>query len=297
MLSPLTGFFANVLKSLQTPEGPAIFFTSFLVSGLIALPLLWLFMEPKVVRVGVYVGRFQPLTYAHLASIMHFFEKYDEFIILIGSHGLPEFNQDNGKPVNPKNPYNTAIRRQMIQEAVRDYMIENNMDLSLLKKLSIRGIHDSNHKFGYAPDKCNFSAWNSDFNTIVSKVLESKYPTKYFQTWDSFDSHFDVYLCGCGKDAATQDYLKKIRLGCEATDDKKEIVGVNFLGHNYLLEDFIAPICISWNSTQTIDATTIRALITSINAGEHNQMTELEKWVPASTIRVLQEHEKLINID
>jgi hypothetical protein len=106
-----------------------------------------------------------------------------------------------------------------------------------------------------------------------------------------------VYLCGCGKDAATQDYLKKIRFGCEATDDKKEIVGVNFLGHNYLLEDFISPICVSEESAQTIDATTIRELITRINAGEHNQMAELEKWVPAATIRVLLEHGKLINID
>lgn len=293
----LANFFGNVLKSLQTPEGPPIFLTSFIVSVLVAILTLWFFMEPKVVRVGVYVGRFQPLTKAHLASIIHFLTQFDEFIIEIGSHGLAEFNHDNGKPVNPKNPYNTAIRRQMILEAVRDYLLDHNLKLSLLERLSIRGIHDSNHKFGYAPDKCNFSAWNFDFNNIVCEVLESKYPTKYFQTWESFDSHFDIYLCGCGKDKATQDYLTKIRLGCEETEDTKKIVGVNFDGNPYLLEYLIAPICVGKDSTQTIDATTIRALITRINAGEHDQMVELQKWVPPATIRVLQEHEKLIKIE
>ena len=291
----MLSFFSNVFKCFQTPEGIFYFVSSFLFTTLLALPVFWLFMEPPVVRVGVYVGRFQPLTNAHFASIIHFLSKFDEMILLIGSHGLPEYNQDNGKPVNPKNPYNTAIRRQMILEALTDYLLENKIDLTILKKLAIRGIHDSNHKYGYAPDKCNFSAWNSDFNNIVCEVLESKYPTKYFETSESFDSHFDVYLCGSGKDKATQDYLRKIRFGSDGSDGTPKVVGVNYDGNPYLMEYLIEPICIG-NSSQTVDATTIRSLITRINAGEKELMTELEKWVPAATIRVLQNHEKLIKI-
>lgn len=292
----MLSFFSNVFKCFQTTEGIFYFVGSFLFTTLLALPVFWLFMEPPVVRVGVYVGRFQPLTNAHFASIIHFLSKFDEMILLIGSHGLPEYNQDNGKPVNPKNPYNTAIRRKMIQEALTDYLLENKIDITILKKLTIRGIYDSNHKHGYAPDKCNFSAWNSDFNNIVCQVLESKYPTKYFETSESFDSHFDVYLCGSGKDKATQDYLQKIRLGSDESDGSPKVVGVNYDGNPYLMEYLIEPICIE-NSSQTVDATTIRSLITRINAGEKELITELEKWVPTATIRVLQEHEKLIKIE
>jgi len=292
----MLSFFGNVFKCLQTSEGICYFVGGFLLTTLLALPVIWLFMEPPVVLVGVYVGRFQPLTNAHLASIIHFLSRFNEMILLIGSHGLPEYNHDNDKPVNPKNPYNTAIRRQMILEALTDYLLERKMDLTILKKLTIRGIHDSNHKHGYAPDKCNFSAWNSDFNNIVCEVLESKYPTKYFETSTSFDSHFDVHLCGSEKDKATQDYLRKIRLGSDGSDGTPAIVGVNYNGNPYLIEYLIEPICVGVSS-QTVDATTIRSLITRINEGETKLMTELERWVPAATIRVLQEHQKLIKIE
>lgn len=281
--------------SVSTTNTLIMLSVSLFLALLIPTLFMWFFMQEKVVRVGVYVGRFQPLTNAHLASIIHFLSKFDEMIILIGSHGLPEYNEDNGKPVSPKNPYNTAIRCQMIMEAVSDYVYENNISSAVLEKLHIRGIHDSNHKHGYAPDKCNFSAWNSGFNNIVCKVLESKYNTEYFETSDSFDSHFDVFLCGSGKDKATQDYLQKIRLGWDGSDGAPAVVRVNYDGNPYLIEYLIDPICMG-DSSQTVDATTIRSLITRINAGEHDQMTELEKWVPEATIRVLLEHKKLIKI-
>lgn len=289
-------FFSNVFKSLQTPEGIFYFVGSFLFTTLLALPLFCLFRVSPVVRVGVYVGRFQPLTKAHLASIIHFMSKFDELIILIGSHGMPEYYQDNDKPINPKNPYNTAIRRQMIQEALIDYLQHNKINTTFFKKLTIRGIHDSNHKFGYAPNKSNFSAWNYDFNNIVCEVLESKYSTKYFQTSETFDSHFDVYLCGSFKDKSTQDYLQKISRGWNGSDETPKIDGVNYKGNLYLIEYLIEPIYMC-NSSETIDATKIRSLINRINEGEKELMTELERWVPTATIRVLFEHEKLIKIE
>ena len=251
--------------------------------------------EEKI-DLGVYVGRFQPLTNAHLEAIVRFLIQFQKLIVLIGSHGLPEFNEERGLAVNPKNPYNTVIRSEMILVSIRDYLSEHNMDLNLLLKLHIHGIHDSNHKHDYAP-QYDFSSWNSDFHSIVGGVLKEIYPVEYSHTWESFNSHFSVSLCGCGKDKATQDYLRKIRLGSDGSDGTSTVVGVNYSGNTYLREYLIDPICVSKDSSQTVDATTIRALITRINAGEVDQMLELKKWVPVATILVLQKHEKLIKFE
>ena len=260
--------------------------------------------EEKKITVGVFVGRFQPLTKAHLTSIIHFLEKFDIVLVLIGSHGLPEFNEQNGIPVNPKNPYNTIIRRQMLEKALDDVIQEKNMDPEILKKMLFYGIHDSNHESGYKKDMSDFSKWNSDFHKIVMDGINTFYMPQSFNTWKSFSDNFTVYLCGSKKDDSTGTYLDKITNGFKKVGDEKEVIPVNYDGNPYLQNYFIPPILTEEGGSQTIDATFIRQLISEINQADKDldwetveeKMEELKKWVPETTIEVLQSHKKLAEI-
>ena len=59
-------------------------------------------------KVGIYIGRFQPLHVGHLSIISHMCETYEHIIILVGSANLPS---------SRKNPFDFDIRKQWLNQA------------------------------------------------------------------------------------------------------------------------------------------------------------------------------------
>jgi bifunctional NMN adenylyltransferase/nudix hydrolase len=77
----------------------------------------------KTNKIGVYVGRFQPLHKGHFETIKRALASVDKLIILVGSSGIPR---------NPKNPFTFLERSWMIYNSVKHYLGSHAADTRLI---------------------------------------------------------------------------------------------------------------------------------------------------------------------
>lgn len=122
-------------------------------------------MEEKQ-EFGIYIGRFQPLHNAHLASIQNALSKVKKLIIIIGSAGQAK---------TPKNPWTAQEREGMVRSCLsdednnrvnfiyaKDYLYRDNVWLSSLQSsLSKVGLDDVSNEgqitlFGHDKDRSTY---------------------------------------------------------------------------------------------------------------------------------------------
>ena len=65
-------------------------------------------MAIKIVKVAVFIGRFQPLTISHQEIIKKAKKEFDELIVIIGSDNATQ---------DLRNPFSTEVRRKMLESA------------------------------------------------------------------------------------------------------------------------------------------------------------------------------------
>jgi cytidyltransferase-like protein len=130
-------------------------------------------------KVGFYVGRFQPFHIGHLHVIKTELENKDKLVVLVGN--------DAG----PKNPYTVSQRFDFI----RGSLIEINP--SLIDKLKLDTIDE---KYSYESD------WSYWFIRFIDKI---KLEISYLKLLNP-DKIINIYLCGSAKDKNTKDYINKI---------------------------------------------------------------------------------------
>jgi bifunctional NMN adenylyltransferase/nudix hydrolase len=96
-------------------------------------------------KYGVFIGRFQPVTYAHRSIIQRSLEKYDRLIIIVGSARATQ---------SLRNPFNAFLRKMMLTSIIPEEQMH---------KVSFFSLSDSNY---------NFNQWIKDVQSIVNSVTE-----------------------------------------------------------------------------------------------------------------------------
>ena len=135
-------------------------------------------MDPVTKRVGIYIGRFQPLHNGHMNIIQKGIKECNTFIIVIGS--MDKHNE--------KNPFTYEKRRDVVYHAV----LESHLDID---KLRIIGINDTD-ALDSVQDVPIEQLWYYYLRQLVTQTIPSMQ---------------NLYLYASVKDPHTDDYLKKIR--------------------------------------------------------------------------------------
>ena len=234
-------------------------------------------------KVGIFIGRFQPLHNVHLQTILNGFTKsepIDHLIIFIGSDQRPEtlyqeklkllvkkellegenklLEEENKllelcekEPL--KNPYFTNFRKFLIEESIREVAPE------LLSKITILGLKDSNHPNYLGPYRPR--EWEENLSNMIQDVC-SKLAKEYV-----------VYLFGSAKDQATGNYINNI------------IKSVKINGNSLLLH-LIEPV--KTDNNNTLDATTVRSMLRKYHETKDNSIiADLKKFLPNAVLKYL----------
>jgi cytidyltransferase-like protein len=127
-------------------------------------------------RVGLYIGRFQPLHNGHMDIIKKGLEECDIFIVIIGS-----INKNDDK-----NPFTFIERECFVQNAVRDFKLDK-------KKLQIYGLKDSD-ELDPLEGVIRSELWYYHLRNIINNAI--------------LQINRNLYLYGSIKDSCTADYLE-----------------------------------------------------------------------------------------
>lgn len=77
-------------------------------------------------KVGVFLSRMQPIHNAHLWMIENALRENDKVLVLIGSAN---------KSGTLRNPFNITLRRNLVEEAIREHFTEEDVNKIIIKEL------------------------------------------------------------------------------------------------------------------------------------------------------------------
>lgn len=201
-------------------------------------------------RIGITVGRYQPLHKGHVKNFHDFLSEVDFLIIFIGS--INDSNQMKD-PITfqSKNPWTFTQREEFIRLSLS---AEQN------DKIIIKGICD----FGEMTDE-----YYQNTEEKIQKIDKSI--AWYINLKNTLDNMLELFedeptfiLCGSNKDPATQSYLNKIE-SITMINKKFETL-------------YLKPINVK-DTDMTINATDIRNILET-----SRDIKYLEKYVPQSVL-------------
>jgi len=249
--------------------------------------------DKNTLKIGFYVGRFQPFTKAHESLIRESIKKnnLDKLIIFFGSIN-PSNNFENKNKFLNKNPYNMKIREDFLRGSLKDlenkilydgmldygspkeeitatylknlqnrYKINGETNILKNNETNIGGTSSNGKNRSHERKIVKSTMW---YYILAEKIFANIMSLKLQR---NRENNIELYFINSPKNGPTEDYLRKIngitgRFLSKIINDKglAEYLRVTFINAE------MNPIKNINNNSKTLNATTIR-----------NSMKELKK--------------------